>query len=197
MQKPVVAALNGMALGGGLELAIRCHGLIAVRDAWMQFPEITLGIVPGIGAMVVPYRRWPQAAAAFHAMLRQAQKLDAGKALELGMLDAVVDDHQSLLHGAVDLVHRLAKTPRRIPERPVALPAWSEIEAESIDGQVLSREILDIMERAIRQAAAATSLTDALEIGYAAFGASACTAAAREGIDAFQEHRKPDFQQTG
>ncbi len=81
--------------------------------------------------------------------------------------------------------------------RPVALPALSEIEAESIDGQVLSREILDIMERAIRQAAAATSLTDALEIGYAAFGASACTAAAREGINAFQEHRKPDFQQTG
>ena len=54
MDKPVVAALNGMALGGGFELAMRCHGLVAMRDAWMQLPEITLGILPGIGAMVVP-----------------------------------------------------------------------------------------------------------------------------------------------
>ena len=42
MKKPVVAALNGMALGGGLELAMRCHGIVALKDAWMQLPEITL-----------------------------------------------------------------------------------------------------------------------------------------------------------
>jgi enoyl-CoA hydratase/3-hydroxyacyl-CoA dehydrogenase len=197
MQKPVVAALNGMALGGGLELAIRCHGLVAHRDAWMQFPEITLGIVPGIGAMVVPYRRWPDASAAFHAMLRQARKLDAPQALELGILDAVVGDHRSLLQQAVELVKHLVDSPRRIPEQPVSLAALSEIEAESTDGQALSREVLGIMERAIEQAAAAKSLSDALETGYAAFGASACTAAAREGIDAFLERRPPDFQQTG
>jgi len=197
MQKPVVAALNGMALGGGLELAIRCHGLIAVRDAWMQFPEITLGIVPGIGAMVVPYRRWPKAAAAFHAMLRQAHKLEASQAFELGILDAVVDDHQALLPQAVELVQQLVESPRHIPEQPVSLAALSDIDAESTDGQALSREVLGIMERAIKQAAAAKSLSEALETGYAAFGASACTAAAREGIDAFLEHRPPDFEQTG
>ena len=197
MQKPVVAALNGMALGGGLELAIRCHGLIAVRDAWMQFPEITLGIVPGIGAMVVPYRRWPKAAAAFHAMLRQAHKLEASQAFELGILDAVVDDHQALLPQAVELVQQLVESPRHIPEQPVSLAALSDIDAESTDGQALSREVLGIMERAIKQAAAAKSLSEALETGYAAFGASACTAAAREGIDAFLERRTPDFRQTG
>ncbi|HEX7156418.1 MAG TPA: 3-hydroxyacyl-CoA dehydrogenase NAD-binding domain-containing protein, partial [Burkholderiaceae bacterium] len=54
MRKPVVAAVNGMALGGGLELAMRCHGIVAVGQAWLQLPEIRLGIVPGIGAMVVP-----------------------------------------------------------------------------------------------------------------------------------------------
>ena len=197
MQKPVVAALNGMALGGGLELAIRCHGLIAVRDVWLQFPEITLGIVPGIGAMVVPYRRWPQASATFHAMLRQGHKLDAPHALELGILDAVTDDHQTLLYQAVELVGQLVESPRRIPEHPVELTALPDIEVESIEGQTLSREVLGIMESAIQQAAAATSLSDALEIGYAAFGASACTTAAREGIDAFLERRQPDFRQTG
>ena len=197
MKKPVVAALNGMALGGGLELAIRCHGLIAVRDAWMQFPEITLGIVPGIGAMVVPYRRWPNASTAFHAMLRQAHKLEASQAFELGILDAVVDDHQALLPQAVELVQQLVESPRHIPEHPVSLAALSDIDAESTDGQALSREVLGIMERAIKQAAAAKSLSEALETGYAAFGASACTAAAREGIDAFLEHRPPDFEQTG
>ncbi len=197
MQKPVVAALNGMALGGGLELAIRCHGLVAVRDAWMQFPEITLGIVPGIGAMVVPYRRWPNASTAFHAMLRQAHKLDASQAFELGILDAVVDDHQALLPQAVELVQQLVQSPRHIPEQPVTLVALSDIKAQSTDGQALSREVLGIMERAIEQAAAAKSLSEALETGYAAFGASACTAAAREGIDAFLEHRPPDFKQTG
>ena len=62
MNKPVVAALNGMALGGGFELAMRCHGMVAERRAWLQLPEVTLGIVPGIGAMVVAYRRWPSAA---------------------------------------------------------------------------------------------------------------------------------------
>lgn len=197
MQKPVVAALNGMALGGGLELAIRCHGLVAVRDAWLQFPEITLGIVPGIGAMVVPYRRWPQAAETFHAMLRQAQKLDAGEALKLGILDAVVDDHRSLLQSAIEQVGRLVDSPRHIPNEAVSLAGLPGTKAESADGQVLSREVLSIMERAIEKAAAANSLSEALETGYAAFGASACTAAAREGIDAFLERRPADFAQTG
>ena len=41
MAKPVVAALNGMALGGGLELALRCHGIVALRNASLQLPEIT------------------------------------------------------------------------------------------------------------------------------------------------------------
>jgi enoyl-CoA hydratase/3-hydroxyacyl-CoA dehydrogenase len=61
----------------------------------------------------------------------------------------------------------------------------------------LSATTLRLMERAIRDAAAARTLADALEIGYAAFGASACTAAAREGIAAFGERRRPDFSACG
>ena len=69
MDKPVVAALNGLAMGGGLEVAIRCHGIVSVEKAILQFPEITLGILPGIGGCVVPYRKWPRGAALFHEMI--------------------------------------------------------------------------------------------------------------------------------
>ncbi|MFZ2910187.1 MAG: 3-hydroxyacyl-CoA dehydrogenase NAD-binding domain-containing protein, partial [Candidatus Desulfobacillus denitrificans] len=120
MKKPVVAALNGMALGGGLELAMRCHGIVALKDAWMQLPEITLGIVPGIGAMVVPYRRWPQAAATFHGMLRRAEKLKAAEAHKLGVVDALSDDLPGLIAAAVARVKALAGQPSPIARGAVA-----------------------------------------------------------------------------
>jgi len=197
MTKPVVAALNGMALGGGLELAMRCHGIVALRDAWMQLPEITLGIVPGIGAMVVPYRRWPQAAATFHGMLRRAERLKAVRAHELGIIDALADDVGGLVAQAVARVQALAGKTSGIARGPVSLEPLAPIEPAAATGQPLSREVLGILERAVRDAAAAASLDEALEIGYRAFGASACTAAAREGIAAFQDGRKPDFSKTG
>jgi enoyl-CoA hydratase/3-hydroxyacyl-CoA dehydrogenase len=57
----------------------------------------------------------------------------------------------------------------------------------------MSRQTLGILEDAIRQAAAQSTLDAALEVGYRAFGQSACTAAAKEGIGAFLQGRKPDF----
>ncbi len=107
MSKPVVAALNGMALGGGFELAMRCHALVAERRAWMQLPEVTLGILPGIGAMVVPYRRWPAAAAVFHGMLARAERLSAKRAHELGIVDELADGFDALMRQAVARVHAL------------------------------------------------------------------------------------------
>lgn len=195
MKKPVVAAMNGMALGGGLELAMRCHAVVAVKDAWMQLPEITLGIVPGIGAMVVPYRRWPQAATAFHGMLRQAERLSAQRAHELGMVDVLADDVSDLIRQAVARAKALGE--RILGESSaVALAPLQRVEPTAASGQPLSREIMDILEKTIVAAAAAPTLAEALEIGYSAFGASACTAAAREGIGAFLDGRKPDFSST-
>ena len=104
MRKPVVAALNGMALGGGLELALRCHGIVALRNASLQLPEILLGIVPGLGAMVVPYRRWPKAAATFHAMMRRAERASAKTAHELGIVDRLSDDYATMIEDAVERV---------------------------------------------------------------------------------------------
>jgi enoyl-CoA hydratase/3-hydroxyacyl-CoA dehydrogenase len=197
MAKPVVAALNGMALGGGFELAMRCHALVAMRDAWMQLPEITLGIVPGIGAMVVPYRRWPAAATVFHGMLRRADRLKAVRAHEFGIVDALADDPQALVAAAVARVREFAGQRTRIPDGPVALPPFADDAGQSASGATLSRTTVALIEDAIREAAAAPTLSAALEAGYRAFGASACTAAAREGIAAFHERRNPDFTRTG
>ena len=195
MKKPVVAALNGMALGGGLELAMRCHAIVAVKRAWLQLPEVTLGIVPGIGAMVVPYRRWPHATATFNAMLRQAERLKATRAHELGIVSGLADDYSSLIALAAARVGELANKIAPIGDAPVAV-SIEPVEAHSSNGQVLSRECIDIMEQAIREAAAAPSFAAALEAGYQAFGKSACTGAAREGITSFKEKRPADFSKT-
>lgn len=196
MAKPVVAAVNGMALGGGFELAMRCHALVATRDAWMQLPEVTLGILPGIGAMVVPYRRWPGAAAVFHEMLRRGERLKATRAHELGIVDELADDPRSLVHAAVRRVRALAARRTPIPDGPVAIPPFDGEVSTAAGGMALSRTTVGLIERAVREAAAAPTLAEALEIGYRAFGASACTAAAREGIAAFHERRTPDFTKT-
>jgi enoyl-CoA hydratase/3-hydroxyacyl-CoA dehydrogenase len=197
MTKPVVAALNGMALGGGLELALRCHGIVALRSASLQLPEITLGIVPGLGAMVVPYRRWPKAAATFHAMMRCAERVSAKTAHELGIVDRLSDDYAAMIEGAIERVHALTGRLHAPPDVAVAIEAPTPAGALAFNGQKLSTEVTRILERAIVDAAAAKTFNAALEIGYHAFGASACTAAAREGIDAFLQRRAADFTKTG
>jgi enoyl-CoA hydratase/3-hydroxyacyl-CoA dehydrogenase len=178
---------------------MRCHGIVATHNAYMQFPEITLGIVPGIGAMVVPYRRWPEAAPTFHHMLTRAERLGAEAATGLGIIDTLVADHGALVPAAVWLVSELRGRTHRIADAPVRIPpVVIEVNApQAASGQRLSPAVLEILRRGIQEAAAAESFSKALEVGYCAFGDSACTAAAREGISAFGERRKPDFAGTG
>ncbi|MEE8406049.1 MAG: 3-hydroxyacyl-CoA dehydrogenase NAD-binding domain-containing protein [Acidimicrobiia bacterium] len=185
MKKPVVAALNGMALGGGLELAFRCHGIVAMEDAWLQLPEATLGIAPGVGGMVIPYRRWPSAAPVFHDMMRRGKKLSAREAHQLGIIGVLAIDTESLIVSAVDMVRELAGKIAPPPEGPVEIPPFPRLEPVTLAEEGLSSEVVDIIEAAISDAAMARELHEALEIGYSAFGAAACTKAAREKITAF------------
>ena len=196
--KPVVAAVNGLALGGGFELATRCHAIVAERRAWFQLPEVTLGIVPGIGAMVVPFRRWPAGAALFRRMLTRAERLRAADALACGVVAELADGPDALIARACAQVHALAAAGLpRTPDAPVALADGEPSGAVGADGQALSAGVVACIDRAVSAAAAATSLAAALEIGYRAFGEVACSRAAREGIDAFLARRAPDFSNTG
>jgi len=190
MTKPVVAALNGMALGGGLELAMRCHGIVAREGTWLQLPEATLGIAPGIGGMVVPYRRWPAAAPILHDMLRTADKLTVEDAHELGIVDMLAADLVSLFENALTRVRELSGKIQRPMEGPIEIPPFTRLDRDVIDAKAVSEETVRIIESAVLKAAAAPRLNDALEIGYSAFAASACTDVARENITAFVSRGK-------
>jgi enoyl-CoA hydratase / 3-hydroxyacyl-CoA dehydrogenase len=192
MEKPVVAAVNGYALGGGLEVAIRCHSIVAAKNALFQFPEITLGILPGLGGCVVPYRKWPEGAALFHEMICLGRTIKAVEALKVWMVSKVVDD--DLIGEAVAEVRNMQGKIKRIGEGKVDIPEIT-LPAEPMAGkQVLSKEAVSIVVKTIKDAAAAESFREALEIGYKGSGEISCTDAAKEGIAAFLEKRKPEFK---
>lgn len=193
--KPVVAAVNGMALGGGFELAIRCHKLVAAETAWFQLPEVTLGIVPGIGGLVVPYRRWPNGSKIFHNMIRQAAKLTAKEALDLGIVTALEGDYYSLIQRAVQEVKEMAGKPTpKITDNPVEIAPLEPLESPKAGKLLLSKEVIAIIDRAVQEAAAKSSFEEALEVGYKASGEVACTESAKEGISAFLQKRAPEFK---
>ena len=120
--KPVVAAIHGHALGGGLELAMACHYRIADAEARLGLPEVNLGLLPGAtGTQRLP--RLTGAEAALEIMLG-GKTLDAERAQALGLLDAVVPCGE-LLEAARGLAREHADvSPRRLSEEPV--PAASD-----------------------------------------------------------------------
>jgi enoyl-CoA hydratase/3-hydroxyacyl-CoA dehydrogenase len=194
MEKPIVAAINGMALGGGFEIALRCHSMVATKNAFFQFPEITLGILPGIGGCIVPYRKWPQGAALFHEMICLARRVSAQEAADIGMVTKVVENYSEMIQGAVEEVKNLQGKIPRIPEGSVDIPEITAPEPPMAGKLSLSKEAISVTMKTIKLGAAADTFADALEIGYQGSAEIACTDAAREGISAFLEKRKPEFK---
>jgi len=193
MDKPVVAAVNGLAMGGGVELAMRCHSRVADSKAFFQLPEITLGILPGMGGTVIPYRKWPHAAETFHAMIGESKRLTAKEALDIGMFTTLTDDYRDMIKAAMDEVNRLVGDIPRIPDASVDIPEFTVAESPMAGKLPLSKEALSIAARVINQAAAAGSLEAALEINYQGAGDISCIGASKEGVNAFLEKRKPEF----
>ena len=87
MRKPLVAAIGGFALGGGLELALACHYRVAAPRAQLGLPEVKLGILPGSGGTQRLPRVIPMAEAV--RMMTRGETITAEKALELGLVDAI------------------------------------------------------------------------------------------------------------
>ncbi|MEH2566183.1 3-hydroxyacyl-CoA dehydrogenase [Bradyrhizobium sp. AZCC 2289] len=87
--KPVIAAIHGVALGGGLEVALGCHFRIATKDAKLGLPEVKLGLLPGAGGT----QRLPRAVGPELAvrMIVSGEPISAAAALNSGLIDEVVD----------------------------------------------------------------------------------------------------------
>lgn len=92
MSKPVIAAINGFALGGGLELAMSCHMRVASENARLGLPEVSLGVIPGYGGT----QRLAQLVGKGKAieMIATASMITAAEALDWGLLNHVVPQDQ-------------------------------------------------------------------------------------------------------
>jgi 3-hydroxyacyl-CoA dehydrogenase/enoyl-CoA hydratase/3-hydroxybutyryl-CoA epimerase len=99
--KPVVAAINGAALGGGLEIALACHRRIVVNDPKIQLgqPEVQLGLLPGAGG-VVRITRLLGIVDGLMQVLLQDKRLRPEKAKEVGIVDELVDSPEDLVPAA-------------------------------------------------------------------------------------------------
>jgi len=106
MSKPVIAAVNGFALGGGLELAMSCHMRIASDNAKMGLPEVTLGVIPGYGGT----QRLAQLVGKGKAMemITSAAMLNAEQALQWGLVNEVVPQ-ADLMTKAGELAAKICK----------------------------------------------------------------------------------------
>ncbi|XP_068653028.1 peroxisomal fatty acid beta-oxidation multifunctional protein-like [Aristolochia californica] len=105
--KPSVAAVQGFAVGGGLELAMACHARIATRETQLGLPELTLGVIPGFGGT----QRLPRLVGISKAveMMLLSKLIMSSEGKELGLIDAVVSSEELLRFSkcwALDIAER-------------------------------------------------------------------------------------------
>ena len=120
--KPVIARLHGLALGGGVELALACHAIVATPKASLAFPETGIGIYPGLGGTQRTPRRVGSGLAKW--LVLSGQTIGADEALAIGLVDAVVPYEQldSAIAEAIDRGPAITQSTRPVPDayRPIA-----------------------------------------------------------------------------
>lgn len=160
---PTIAAIEGYALGGGLELALACDMRIAAESAKMGFPEITLGIMPGAGGTVRAARLVGPAKA--KELIFMGKTLGAQDARKIGLVNAVAaqDEFEDMIR---KWTHRLAKA------APVAL---------------------QVAKKTIDDAAKESDSIKGIEIESRNWAGLFETEDQKEGMTAFLEKRKPVF----
>ena len=167
LNKPVIAALNGLAIGGGLEIALACDLIIAAEHVEFALPEMPLGIVPDAGALQRLPRRIPYNIAM--EMLLLGRRMPAAEAAHYGLINKVVPAAE-LMTSARAWADQLADS------APLALQTVKEvlrtIEAESVEGAFHTMRTGDLPTyRKMLQ-----------------------SEDAKEGVNAFTEKRKPVFK---
>jgi len=137
VEKPVVAAVRGVAFGGGFEIALGAHARVAAPDARFALPEVKLGLIPGAGGT----QRLPRLIGLVKSarLIASGDSVDAAEAKALGIVDAVIEG--DLLAAAVARATEMATTKsplRRLSREEIVLaadradPAAFEAEAAAI-----------------------------------------------------------------
>lgn len=126
-QKPLIAAVEGWALGGGFELTLLCDLVVAAESARFGLPEVSIGLVAGGGGAALLPRRIPPAVAL--EMLLTGEPIDAKRAYELGLVNRMAPNGDALPE-ALRLAEVIAE------HSPVAVAAARRIARESADWNV-------------------------------------------------------------
>jgi methylglutaconyl-CoA hydratase len=161
--KPVVAAVNGAALGGGLELALCCDLRVAAAHAQIGLPETTLGIIPGAGGT----QRLPRIVGEARAkeMILLGRRLTAGEALAWGLVNRVTPAGTNVVDDAIEWIRPIAEG------APIAQAA-----------------ALEAIDRALD-----VTLELGLELEKVSYDKTIMSQDRREALAAFAEKRKPRF----
>jgi enoyl-CoA hydratase/carnithine racemase len=162
--KPIVAAINGLALGGGLELALCCDLRVAATNARLGFPETSLGIIPGAGGT----QRLPRIVGESRAkeMILLGRQLTAEEALSWGLVQRVTPAGKNVVDDAVEWL------------RPIAEGA-----------PIAQAQALTAIDHAFD-----VDLQVGLELERVSYEKTLVTDDRREALAAFAQKRRPDFQ---
>lgn len=162
--RPVIACVNGYALGGGLELALACHFRYAVKKAKLGLPEVKLGLIPGYGGTQRLTRAVGRGPAT--ELILNGEPIGGEEALRIGLVNRVFDDKEAMLAAARETLGNIAAR-----------------------GPFAVQLALEAVERGL-----GTTLAEGLEIEADLFGLACASEDGAEGTAAFLEKREPQFK---
>jgi len=139
--KPVIAAVNGFALGGGCELALACHIRIASEKAQLGLPEVTLGIIPGYGGTQRMARLLGKGKAL--ELILSGDRINAAEAERIGLVNRVVPPEE-LMNAAIELAKKIAgRGPLAVRAAIEAVMSGSEMPFD--EGQLLEAALFGLL----------------------------------------------------